>query len=303
MALPSDRRVLLAFATVVLLGGTNLVLVVVTTRELQPFWAATLRFAGAALLAAGAARALRLPMPTGRVLAVSIVYGVLAFFLGFALFYWGTQHVPAGVASVIMGSVPLLTFILAIAQGLERFHVRGLVGACLALLGIAIISARPPDGSLSVLPMLAVFGGAASAAQAAIVIRRIPGAHPLTVNAIGMVIGAILLFATSLLAGEVPEAPGSVGIWVAVAVMVISSPLLFVLFVFVVQRWSASAAAYQLALFPLVSIMLAAFLLDESVSASVLIGAPLVLLGVHVGAFARGRAQMPTTASEPARRD
>lgn len=303
MALPSDRRVLLAFATVVLLGGTNLVLVVVTTRELQPFWAATLRFGGAALLAAGAARALRLPMPTGRVLAVSILYGVLAFFLGFALFYWGTQHVPAGVASVIMGSVPLLTFILAIAQGLERFHVRGLVGACLALLGIAIISARPPDGPLSVLPMLAVFGGAASAAQAAIVVRRIPGAHPLTVNAVGMVIGAILLFATSLLAGEAPEAPGSAGIWAAVAVMVVSSPLLFVLFVFVVQRWSASAAAYQLALFPLVSIVLAAFLLDESVSASVLIGAPLVLLGVHVGAIARGSAPSPTRASEPARRD
>ena len=41
--------------------------------------------------------------------------------------------------------------------------------------------------------------------------------------------------------------------------MIVTSPLLFVLYVFVVQRWSASAAAYQLVLFPLVSIPLSAY--------------------------------------------
>jgi drug/metabolite transporter (DMT)-like permease len=54
----------------------------------------------------------------------------------------------------------------------------------------------------------------------------------------------------------------------------------------VVQRWSASAAAYQLVLFPLISIPLSALLLDETISLSLLVGAPLVLLGVYVGALA-----------------
>jgi drug/metabolite transporter (DMT)-like permease len=198
-----------------------------------------------------------------------------------------------------MGSVPLLTFLLVVTQRLERFHVRGLLGASLAILGIAVISARPPEESLPILPMLAVLGAAATAAEAAIVIRKIPAGHPLTVNAVGMAVGGVLLFATSVLAGETRQLPESGKVWAALAVMVAASPLLFVLFVFVVQRWSASAAAYQIALFPLVSIVLAAILLDEPISSSMLIGAPLVLLGVHVGAISRERPSGEGRSGEP----
>jgi drug/metabolite transporter (DMT)-like permease len=298
MGLPADRRVLAAFAAVVLLGGTNLVLVVVTTRELDPLWAAGLRFGAAAVLAFAAVALLRLPVPRGRVLLASIAYGALAFFLGFALFYWGTREVPAGIASVVMGAVPLLTFYLALAQRLERFRLRGLVGACLAIVGIAVISARSP-GSLPVVPLLAVFGSAATAGQAAITIRRIRDVHPLTVNAIGLASGGVLLLATSAVAGESHALPSSPGVWAALAVMVASTPLLFVLFVLVVQRWSASAASYQFAMFPLVSIVLGSILLDEQVSAALLVGAPLVILGVYVGALAPDRARPPEPAVEP----
>lgn len=291
---------LLAFAGVVLLGGTNLVLVVVTTRELDPFWSAALRFTGAALLASLAALALGLTIPRGRVLAVSVLYGSLTFFMGFAMFYWGTQQVPAGIASVIMGSVPLLTFFLAMAQRIERFRVRGLVGACLAIVGIGLISARPPAGSLPILPLLAVVGAAGCAAQGSIVVRRIPGAHPLMTNAVGMAAGAALLVVTSLLAGESHALPVSSGVWTALLVMVGTSPLLFVLFVFVIQRWSVTAASYQLVLFPLVSIVLAAILLDEPISASILVGAPLVLLGVYVGALAADRRRSGAPVGAPA---
>jgi drug/metabolite transporter (DMT)-like permease len=298
MGLPADRRVLVAFLATVLLGGTNLVLVVVTTRELDPFWSAGMRFAAAAVLALGAVAVLRLPIPKGRVLAISIAYGALAFFLGFALFYWGTQEVPAGIASVVMGAVPLLTFYLALAQRLERFRLRGLVGACLAMVGIAVISARSP-GSLPLVPLLAVFGAAATAGQAAITIRRIREVHPLTVNAVGLATGGALLLATSAVAGESHALPATPEVWAALIVMVVSTPLLFVLFVYVVQRWSASAASYQFALFPLVSILLGSILLDEEVSAALLVGAPLVILGVYVGALAPDRTRSAERAAEP----
>src|SRR5213593_1600251 len=121
-----DRRVLLAFLAVVVLGGTNLVLVVDVTRHLDPLWGAALRFLGAALLTLLVVGVLRAPLPRGRVLAVSALYGVLAFALSFGLFFWGTRHVPAGIASVIIGSVPLLTFQLAVLQRLEPFRVRAL---------------------------------------------------------------------------------------------------------------------------------------------------------------------------------
>jgi drug/metabolite transporter (DMT)-like permease len=292
MAAPTDRRVLLAFVVVVALGGTNLVLVVHVTRHLDPLWGAGLRFTGAAILALIAMAAIRQTLPKGRDLVVSTVYGILSFALGFGLFFWGTRQVPAGVASVIMGLVPLLTLLLAVAQRLERFRVRGLYGAVLALLGIAVISARPPSGSLPILSLLAVVGAATVSAQSAITVRRISDARPLPVNVVGMSVGAVLLLAGAIATGESLEAPSTVGVAAALAVMIVTSPLLFVLYVYVVQQWSASAAAYELVLFPLVSIPLSAVLLDERISASLLLGAPLVLLGVWVGALTPDRSAL-----------
>ena len=292
MAAPHDRRVLIAFLAVVVLGGTNLVLVVEVTRQLDPLWGAALRFLGAALLTLLAVGIFRARLPRGRELAVSALYGVLAFTLSFGLFFWGTRRVPAGIASVIIGSVPLLTLLLAVLQRLERFRVRGVVGAVLAISGIAVISAKPPSGTLPILSLLALIGAAAAAAQAAITVRRIRVAEPLPVNAVGMAVGSVLLLMGAVVTGESLKAPSSVGVGLALAVMIVTSPLLFVLYVFVVQRWSASAAAYQLVLFPLVSIPLSALLLDERISASLLLGGPLVLLGVWVGALAPDRSPL-----------
>ncbi|HEX6330439.1 MAG TPA: DMT family transporter, partial [Actinomycetota bacterium] len=186
--------------------------------------------------------------------------------------------------------VPLLTFLLALLQRIERFRVRGLVGACLAIAGIGVISSsRAGGGSFPLLSLLAVVGAAASAGQSAILARRIRLVHPLVLNAVGMVVGSLLLLVTSALAGEVRELPVSGGVWAAIGWMVLSSPPLFVLFVFVVQHWSASAASYQFVLFPLVSITLGGLLLDEAVSSSLLLGAPLVLIGVYVGALSSRR--------------
>jgi drug/metabolite transporter (DMT)-like permease len=248
-----------------------------------------LRFTGAAILAFATAAAVHLAAPRGRALAISAVYGVLAFGLGFGLFFWGTRHVPAGIASVILGSVPLLTFLLAVVQGLEQFRARGLVGAFLAILGIGVISAEAPSGSLPVWPLLAVVGAAVATAEAAIMVRRIPDEHPLSINAVGMAVGAVLLMLASVVSDEPHDAPWSAGATLPLIIMIVTSPLLFELYVVVVQRWSASAAAYQLVLFPLVSIPLSALLLDEPISLSLLLGAPLVLLGVYVGALAPDR--------------
>jgi drug/metabolite transporter (DMT)-like permease len=278
--------VLAAFLTVVLLGATNLVLVVFTTRELDPLWNAGLRFSTAALLTLGLAAVFRIRLPTGRDLGVAIVYGVLAFFLSFALFYWGSQDVPAGVAVVILGSIPLLTLLLASAQGIEPFAVRGLIGAALSIAGIAAISLGAPAGTVAFVPLLAVIAAQVAAAQGTITIRRIRELHPIAMNAVGMSTGGALLIAASFVAGESHAAPTARSVRIALAFMALSTPVLFMLFVFVTQRWSASASSYVFVLFPLVSVPLAIPILHESPSPALLIGAPVVLLGVWIGALA-----------------
>ena len=48
--------------------------------------------------------------------------------------------------------------------------------------------------------------------------------------------------------------------------LVVASPFLFMLVVYVIQRWTATGASYQFVLFPIVSVIGGALLLGEDVT-------------------------------------
>ena len=280
-----DRRILLAFAGVVLLAGSNIVAVRFSNRELDPFWGAGIRFLGAssilwALVAVG-----RHPLPRGRDLRGALFYGVLSFAIAYAFFYWGSQEVPAGLGGTIMASVPLLTVMFAAAHRLEPLRLRGVVGAVIALAGIAIMSSGALSGDVSLISVLAVVVAAAAASESGIMLKLLPSSHPVVTNAIGMSVGAVLLLVLSLVAGESWRPPESPSVWAAIVYLVIASPFLFMLVVYVIQRWTATGASFQFVLFPIVSVLGGALLLGEDITSSLVLGAPLVLIGVYVGAL------------------
>ncbi len=280
-----DRRILLAFAGVVLLAGSNIVAVRFSNRELDPFWGAGIRFAAASALLWGLVARGRHGMPRGRALGGALAYGVLSFLVAYAFFYWGSQEVPAGLGGTIMASVPLQTTMLAAAHRLEPLRMRGVVGACVALTGIAVMSSGALAGDVGLVSVAAVLVAATAAAESGIVLKLLPQAHPVVTNAVGMTVGAALLLALSLAVGETWEWPETPSVWAAVVYLAVASPFLFMLVVYVIQRWTASAASYQFVLFPIVSVIGGALLLGETITASLLLGAPLVLLGVYLGAL------------------
>jgi drug/metabolite transporter (DMT)-like permease len=298
-----DRRILLAFAGVVLLAGSNIVAVRFSNRELDPFWGAGLRFLGASVILWALVARGRFPLPTGRALGGALVYGVLSFLIAYAFFYWGSQEVPAGLGGTIMASVPLLTVMFAAAHRLEPLRLRGVVGAVVALTGIAIMSSGALSGDVSATSVLAVLVAAAAAAESGIVLKLLPSAHPVVTNAIGMSIGAVLLLVLSSLVGESWVAPESPSVRAAIVYLAVASPFLFMLVVYVIQRWTATGASFQFVLFPIVSVIGGALLLGEDVTSSLLLGAPFVLAGVYIGALSRsGAAEAGADGAEPAGR-
>jgi drug/metabolite transporter (DMT)-like permease len=289
-----DRRIVLAFAVVVMLAGSNIVAVRFSNRELDPFWGAGIRFSAASVILWALVATGRHRLPEGRALAGTLVYGVLSFLIAYAFFYWGSQEVPAGLGGTIMASVPLLTVLLAAAHRLERLRFRGVLGATIALAGIAVMSSSALSGDVSLLSLLAVVVAAAAAAESGIILKLLPSAHPVVTNAIGMSVGAILLLLLSVLAGEAWEAPTSPSVWGALIYLGIASPFLFMLIVYVIRRWTATGASYQFVLFPIVSVIGGALLLEEDVTSSLVLGAPLVLVGVYIGALAGERVSADT---------
>lgn len=297
-----DRRILLAFAGVVLLAGSNIVAVRFSNRELDPFWGAGIRFLGASVILWALVARGRAPLPRGRPLGGALVYGILSFLIAYAFFYWGSQEVPAGLGGTIMASVPLLTVLFAAAHRLEPLRLRGVVGALIALAGIAIMSSGALAGDVSLLSVLAVVVAAAAASESGIVLKLLPSAHPVVTNAIGMSVGAVLLLVVSSIAGESWQQPRSPSVWAAIVYLTVASPALFMLLVYVIQRWSATGASYQFVLFPIVSVLGGALLLGEDVTTSLLLGAPFVILGVYVGALSGPQVSDPGPAPSEATR-
>ncbi|MDQ4130616.1 MAG: EamA family transporter [Actinomycetota bacterium] len=284
------RVALASFVAGSLLAGGNAVGVRFSNRELAPLWGAGLRFSLAAALLVVVMAVLRLGLPRGRALTGALLYGLFNFGASFGLIYYGFVHVHAGFGQTLLALVPLATLLLAVIQGQERLRLAAVAGTLLALLGVGLMSRAPFRDAVPLSSLLAVLGGALCFAEAAVLVRRFPRVHPVTMNAVGMATGGLVLVAGSVLLGEPLVLPRRPETWIAVGYLVaVGSVLVFVLYLVVLRHWAASRAAYTFVLIPFVTVVLSAWLDDEPVNAGLVLAGLLVLAGVYVGALRPAR--------------
>jgi drug/metabolite transporter (DMT)-like permease len=282
-----EGRPLAAFLIGSVLAGGNAVGVRYSNRELDPLWGAGLRFALAAVLLAALMAVLGLSPPREKALAGAVLYGALNFGAAFGLAYYGFVRIHAGLGQTVLAVVPLVTLLLAVLQRQERFRPAALGGSVLALGGIAVLSQAPLRG-VPMLSLLALLAAAFCFAEAAIVVRRVPTVHPLTMNAVGMAAAALMLVGGAILVGDTIELPEHAETWIALGyLVVVGSIVVFGLYVFVLRFWSASRAAYTFVLVPVVTVAISAWLDDEPVRLGLILGGVLVLTGVYIGALRR----------------
>jgi drug/metabolite transporter (DMT)-like permease len=275
-----------AFALVSILAGGNAVGVRFSNRELEPFWGATLRFALAAGLMLVAMAAIRQPLPKGRALLGASLYGLFAFGGAFALAFYALVELEAGFGQILLSIVPLVTLLLAAAQRQERITRAGIGGALVALAGVITMSGLSVGESVPIVAILAAIGAAVCFAQASIIVRRFPTVHPVTLNAVGMTVGAAFLAMLTLVTRNEVAVPREPDTWIAVAYMVvIGSGVTFTLYAILLRYWTASRANYTFVLIPVSTVVLSVWLLDEHISASFVAGGALVLVGVYIGAL------------------
>jgi len=282
-----DRTTLGIFAAVVIVGGLNAVAVRYSNHELAPFWGAGLRFVIAAALLFAIVVARRIRLPRGRALVGVVLYGTLGFAISYALAYWGLVEAPAGAAAVAISLVPLITLILAPLHGLERFRAQALAGAVISVAGIGLVFADQLNADVSPVSLFALLLGAVAISESTIVVKWFPRSEPAATNAIAMVVGAVLLLALSVAFGEPQVLPQQAETIAALGyLIVIGSVLMFMGFLYVLTRWTASAVTYGLLLMPLVAVPAAAALRGEPVNGIFVAGGALVLVGVYFGAIA-----------------
>jgi drug/metabolite transporter (DMT)-like permease len=298
MGAEGERTALAAFVACNLTVATNPIAVRFSNRQLAPLWGAGLRFAIAALLLVGLMVVLGLAPPRGRALAGTILFGVLNFAAGVGLAYYAFVHVHAGFGQLVFALVPLAALLLAALQGQERISVRPITGAALALGGVAVLSEAHLGADVPPSALLALGLSLICVAQAAVMVRRLPPTHPITINAVGSAAAAAILLPASLLVGESPEVPPDATTWFALAYLVLMGSIVMVmLYLMVLARWEASRAAYVFVLSPFLTLILSAWLDNEAIGAGLFLGGFLILAGVYVGAL---RPRAPRVAAVPA---
>ena len=286
MTASKSRLVALAFVAETLFAGANGVAIRFSNRELAPIWGAGLRFALAGILIVGVMLVLRLALPRGRSLLGAMLFGLLQFAGAFGFAYLALVRIHAGVGQTLLALVPLATLLLAVAQRQERLSGAAVAGTLLGLAGIGLIFLDPGREAIPPIALLLVLASVLCFAQALVLVRRLPPVHPVALNAVGMVTGALVLLIASVLLGESWLLPKRADTWGAlVYLVVIGSVVVFLLHVFVAQKWTASRASYVMVMIPLVTIVLSAWLDQEPVTPGLLLGGLLVIVGVYVGAL------------------
>lgn len=295
-----DRATILAFAGVVVCGGLNTIAVKQTVAELAPEWGAAVRFVAAGLIFAVLTLAGGRTFPRGRALAGAMLYGAIGFGAAFGLVYPALRQVQAGTAAVVIALSPLATYGLAVAQRQEQYRPRALVGALVALGGVGLVFVEQLGAAVPLVALLMVALGMVCLSEAGIIVKWIPRSDPFATNAVAMLTAGVLLLLASLALGEPKAIPTRMGTWIALGyITVFGSVVMFGLYLYGLNRWSASAMSYSTLLLPFVSVTVATLLTGEAFSIAFFLGGLVMLAGVYVGAFGSGRPRPSTATSMP----
>ena len=280
-----EQLALSAFVACNIFVAVNPIAIRFTLRELSPLWGSGLRLLLAGTLLLALVGVLRLELPRGRAFGGALVFGVLNHATAVALAYYAFAHVHAGFGQTVLAIVPLVTLLLAVLQRQERLRPAAVVGAVVALTGVLVMAQAPVRDTVPTWSLLALLGSALCVAQSAVLVRRMPPMHPVTMNAIGVTAAAALLIPLSFLAGESIVLPHDSSTWVALAYLVGGSVLVYVLYLVLLGRWAASRVAYMFVTAPFLTLVLSTRLDDEPLSKGLAVGGIAILVGVYVGAF------------------
>ncbi|WP_232701575.1 DMT family transporter [Halobacterium wangiae] len=210
----SRTRVVVLFAVVALTWGGSFVAIEVGLDGLPALLFAAFRLDVAAVVALPLAFVLServIPRTRTALLGVA-VNGVLVAALMNAFLFAGQQYTTGAVASILFSTNPVIA--TGFARGLlpsERLDGVEFVGLLLGLLGVGIV-VRPSVAALAsgTLGKLLVLVGAANLALGSVLVGRLDSElDALAETAWGLVVGAVVVHALSLLVGEPQVLPNS----------------------------------------------------------------------------------------------
>ncbi len=298
MATRRDARVWLALVTVYIVWGSTFIALAIAVRDLPPYLAMASRHlvAGAALLAVALPRGDRTADPIGRrQVGAGFVFGGLLFLFGHGSLAWAQQTVPAGVAALLVGSIPLWMALLdRIAFG-RRLHTSAYVGFALGFVGLAFLFDPFGEGSVDRLGALVIVLSALCWAAGSLYSRRAPlPKRPLVSAGLASLCGGALLLGTAIAIGELGDVRFSRDALLALAYLVVVGTFVgFTAYVWLLRVAPISLVATYAYANPIVAVLLGWALLGEEITVQMAVAGSLVVIAVALIVRASGTSLEP----------
>ncbi len=90
-------------------------------------------------------------------LIFAVIIAIIGTIIPNATFYYSVAHLPAGIMSILISTVPLISFPIALALGMDRFNAARIAGLLCGLAGVALIAlpeaSLPSPGMVAFLPI------------------------------------------------------------------------------------------------------------------------------------------------------
>ena len=277
------------FWTLGLIWGSSFLWIKIALDNVGPFtlvaWRLLIGVAGLALVVL-----FRRPtFPRGR-----RIYGLLALLgvtntaLPFLLISWGEQSIDSAVASILNGTVPLFAMVFAhFALQDDRMTRARVAGLILGFLGVIVLMSGdlvPGEVRTGGLGQLAVLVASILYAFSTVFARKnLHGLSPVVQSFVPLVVADLFIW-TGAVAIEAPVlAPTSGLTWFALVWLgLLGSCVAYLLLFTLLHRVGPTRTTMVTYVFPVVGLILGIVFLQEPVTASLLIGAAMVVAGILV---------------------
>jgi drug/metabolite transporter (DMT)-like permease len=278
---PISAKHYLAYTLCCAIWGSTWLAIRVVVRDIPPFRAASLRFVIAAviLLVVGLVQRASLPQTPREWRSVALL-GVTMMALPYGLLFWAEQHITSSVTAVLYSSLPLCVALLTPAITGKPVPRAAIYSMLVAIGGIAILFQVDLRASLNtVLGGTAVLVAVVSSAFSSIFAKQTTrDVHPVVGTGLQLAIGALILGTASvLMEGNQPAHWTNSSIAALIFLATFGSAIAFVVFYWLLRHMHAYQLSTINLVVPFVAIAEGALILQEMITAMMMLSAVVVL--------------------------
>ena len=278
-----------AFWLLGLIWGSSFLWIRIAVQEIGPFMLVALRVLIGALGLALVAVVVRPALPrTPRIYLAMAVLGLINTALPFVLISWGETSIPSSLASILNGTVPLFTILIAhLALHDDRITMPRVLGLAVGFAGVVVLLSKDLQPGIihaSLLGQGAVILASLSYAAASVFARtQVRNVAPVA-NALLPLVAADLFMWLALPVFESPvRFPVLPITWVALIWLgLLGSCVAYLLYFHLIRQWGPTRSTMVTYVFPVVGLVLGILFLDEHADWRLMVGSALIVAGIGV---------------------